>query len=130
MLTRALKALAHPRRFEMAQAISAARELTCGDVAARFDLTQPTISHHLKILAEANILLVRRDGQHVRLSVNHDLVDHLALLLTSRLRRGAPRSRGARASRNTTGGRRVQRVRDKVREARPRSRRQKTRTGS
>lgn len=107
MLTRVLKALAHPRRFEMTQAISAARELTCGEVAARFDLTQPTVSHHLKILADANILLVRRDGQHVVLSVNHDLIDHAALLLTARLRRATPRPGKPRAPRVRTDGRRV-----------------------
>jgi ArsR family transcriptional regulator, arsenate/arsenite/antimonite-responsive transcriptional repressor len=88
-LVRLLKALADSGRFRMVQEIAAAGELTCGQVGERFDLTQPTISHHLKILADAEILLVRRDGQHVIISVNHDLVEHATAMLPLRLKRKA-----------------------------------------
>lgn len=86
-LVRLLKALADSGRFRMVQEIASAGELTCGQVGERFDLTQPTISHHLKILADAEILLVRRDGQHVIISVNHDLVEHATAMVPTRLRR-------------------------------------------
>ncbi len=93
-LVRLMKALADSGRFRMVQAIAAAGELTCGQVGERFDLTQPTISHHLKILADAEILLVRRDGQHVIISVNHDLVEHATALLPRRLKRKGRSSSG------------------------------------
>lgn len=85
-LVRVLKALAEKSRFQMVQEIAAAGELSCGDVGERFDLSQPTVSHHLKILADADVLLVRREGQHAFISVNQKLLDEAASLLPRRLR--------------------------------------------
>lgn len=85
-LVRVLKALADKSRFRMVQEIAAAGELSCGQVGERFDLKQPTISHHLKILAGAEVLHVRREGQHAIISVNQELLDEAATLLPRRLR--------------------------------------------
>jgi ArsR family transcriptional regulator len=84
-LVRVLKALADQRRFCMVQEIAAVGELSCGQVAERFDVSQPTISHHLKILTEAKILIVRREGQRGFISVNRELVDQAIALLPRRL---------------------------------------------
>jgi ArsR family transcriptional regulator len=84
-LIRALKALADPTRFRMVQEIAEAGELSCGEVAARFDVSQPTISHHMKILLEAGLLVQRADGKHHYTSVNGALVASLALVLPKRL---------------------------------------------
>jgi ArsR family transcriptional regulator len=94
---RALKALANRKRFAMVQEIAAAGELSCGQVGELFDLSQPTVSHHLKILTDAGLLVVRESGQHRITSVNHQLLESLARLLPSRpggkVARGAPRRR-------------------------------------
>jgi ArsR family transcriptional regulator len=92
-LVRVLKALAGEGRFRMVQEIASAGELSCGEVGERFDLTQPTVSHHLKILAEAGVLLVRRDGQHAIISVNEALLRKVADLLPQRLAAGPRRTR-------------------------------------
>src|ERR1700684_1495178 len=92
-LARALKALGDAKRLRMAQEIAAAGELSCGQVAERFDLSQPTISHHLRILADADVLTVREDGQHRFISVNRQVIGELVRLLPARL---TPRRRGAR----------------------------------
>jgi ArsR family transcriptional regulator, arsenate/arsenite/antimonite-responsive transcriptional repressor len=84
-LLRALRALGDPRRFRMVQEIAAAGDLCCGEVAERFDVTQPTISHHLKILFVAGILSVRNQGKHRYTSVNPGLLSSLAVLLPARL---------------------------------------------
>jgi ArsR family transcriptional regulator len=84
-LIRALKALADPTRFRMVQEIAAAGELSCGEVAERFDVSQPTISHHLKILLDARILVQRNEGKHHYTSVDHALVARLAAALPGRL---------------------------------------------
>ena len=72
-LVKILKALADRRRIHMTRAIAAAGELSCGQVKALFHLSQPTISHHLRILADAGVLKVREAGQHRFISVNLDL---------------------------------------------------------
>jgi DNA-binding transcriptional ArsR family regulator len=37
-------------------------ELSSGEIAAHFDVTRPAISQHLKVLADANLVTIRRDG--------------------------------------------------------------------
>jgi len=101
-LIRALKALADPTRFRMVQEIAAAGELSCGQIAEHFDVSQPTISHHLKILTDADILIQRTEGKHHFTSVNHALLKRLLELLPVRLSGSAkpePR-RKARAARS------------------------------
>jgi ArsR family transcriptional regulator len=80
-LVKALKALADRKRIRMVRAIAAAGELSCGQVHACFRLSQPTISHHLKILADAGVIMVREAGQHRFISVNLDLLHEIADVL-------------------------------------------------
>ena len=61
-LVRALKALADPKRFRMVQEIAEAGELSCGQVADRFHVSQPTISHHLGILRQAGLIDAEKVG--------------------------------------------------------------------
>jgi ArsR family transcriptional regulator len=57
------KALGDQSRFEMFRLIAAQREPLCAcDIVARFELSQPTISHHLKVLADAGLISVSRRG--------------------------------------------------------------------
>lgn len=84
-LVRALKALGEPKRFRMVQEIATAGELSCGQVAERFPLAQPTISHHLKILIDAGLLIMRQDAKHHFISVNRPLLEELQELLAARL---------------------------------------------
>ena len=59
----ALKALGDPTRLEILRLIAAQQGPVCAcDVVDRFDLSQPTISHHLKTLREAGLLKARRKG--------------------------------------------------------------------
>lgn len=84
-LVRALRALADKTRFRMAQRIASAGELSCGEVGQHTDLRQSTVSHHLKILADAEIISIRRQGQHAMISINHEFLDGALALLPRRL---------------------------------------------
>lgn len=58
----ALKAIAEPRRREILRLV-VDRELTSGDIAGHFeDVSGPAISQHLRVLVEAGLVTVRRDG--------------------------------------------------------------------
>jgi ArsR family transcriptional regulator len=92
-LVKALKALADRKRLRMTRAIAAAGELSCGQVHALFQLSQPTISHHLKILADAGVIVVREAGQHRIISVNLDLLHEIADVLPIRMDSTAARKR-------------------------------------
>ena len=61
-LTDRLKALAHPVRLRMVELIRDRGEVCACEFEGHFDLTQPTLSHHLKALREAGLVTSRRDG--------------------------------------------------------------------
>jgi len=62
-LVLAFKALADPTRLEMLRLIRAQSGPTCVcDVVDHFDLSQPTISHHLKLLKDAGLLTYSKVG--------------------------------------------------------------------
>jgi ArsR family transcriptional regulator len=56
------KALADPTRVAIVNSLSAADEVCVCNLTATFDLSQPTISHHLKILREAGLVESTRRG--------------------------------------------------------------------
>ncbi len=55
-------ALGDPTRQRIVEML-AARELSSGEIARRFDMTAPAVSQHLKLLREAGLVRVRRDAQ-------------------------------------------------------------------
>ena len=66
-LAQVFKALGDPVRLRLLSLIGAHRggEVCVCDLTTAFDLTQPTISHHLKVLREAGILTSERRGTWV-----------------------------------------------------------------
>ena len=55
-------ALADPTRCRIVEML-ADGELPAGEIASRFDVSQPAISQHLKVLREARLVRVRVDAQ-------------------------------------------------------------------
>jgi ArsR family transcriptional regulator len=66
-LAQVFKALGDPVRLRLVSLIGAHRggEVCVCDLTSAFDLTQPTISHHLKVLREAGIIDSERRGTWV-----------------------------------------------------------------
>jgi ArsR family transcriptional regulator len=59
----AFRALADPTRVEILRLVSAQSSPVCVcDIVDHFELSQPTISHHLKVLREARLLAMSRVG--------------------------------------------------------------------
>ena len=84
-LIKVTKALADPTRFRILQAIAGAGETCCGELAQRFPITQATVSQHLKVLAEAGLVEVRREGQFNYYRMVRDLFDDYQRALTTAL---------------------------------------------
>jgi ArsR family transcriptional regulator, arsenate/arsenite/antimonite-responsive transcriptional repressor len=62
-LVRIFKALSDPTRLEILRLLAAQQGPTCVcDVVAHFGLSQPTISHHLRVLREAGLLRTSKLG--------------------------------------------------------------------
>ena len=60
------KALADSTRLMIFEAISTnKKEMACGELVTLRGVTPATVSHHLKILADAGLIACRREGQFV-----------------------------------------------------------------
>lgn len=72
----AFKALADPSRREIL-ALLRRGERTAGDLADRFDMTKPSMSHHFSVLKEAGLITSRREGQQIWYGLNTTVVEDL-----------------------------------------------------
>ena len=63
-LNEVFKAIADPTRREILRLLRH-EEMSAGDVAARFDMTKPTMSHHFAVLKAAGLVTSRREGQTI-----------------------------------------------------------------
>lgn len=52
-------------------------DLTAGEIADHFEMSKPSISHHLSTLKQAGLVLEERDGRHRRYSLNTTVFDEL-----------------------------------------------------
>lgn len=50
------------------------RDLTAGEIADQFNMTKPSISHHLSTLKNAKLILDERNGQNIIYSLNTTVV--------------------------------------------------------
>ena len=64
-LVKISKALADPTRLMIFQAISARGKMNCSEIVAMRGITHASVSHHLKILADAGLIESLREGQFV-----------------------------------------------------------------
>jgi ArsR family transcriptional regulator len=72
----AFKALADPTRREILRLLRRG-EMTAGDLAEKFDMTKPSMSHHFAVLKDADLLTSRRDGQQIWYGLNTTVVQDL-----------------------------------------------------
>jgi ArsR family transcriptional regulator len=65
----ALRALAHPVRWGILRRLAAEPGICACDFTEFFDVSQPTISAHLKVLREAGLVTTRRNGTTICYSI-------------------------------------------------------------
>ena len=72
-----LKALSDPARIRLVSLIAANGEMCGCDLTGPLGLSQPTVSHHLKILANAGLLHREKRGKWAYFRVDDDALGHL-----------------------------------------------------
>src|SRR6516164_758715 len=84
-LAQVFKALGDPVRLRLVSLIGAHRggEVCVCDLTTAFNLAQPTISHHLKVLREAGIITSERRGTWVYYRLVPAALERMAALLTA-----------------------------------------------
>jgi DNA-binding transcriptional ArsR family regulator len=72
-LTRTLQALTDPKRREILQMLGEG-DKTAGEIGARFNISAPSVSHHLSVLKNADLVRAERSGQTIVYSLNSTVV--------------------------------------------------------
>lgn len=83
-MNEAFKALADPTRREILRLLRGG-EMTAGQLAERFDMTRPSMSHHFTTLKQADLIGSRRDGQQIYYYLNTTVVEDLMTLILDML---------------------------------------------
>jgi DNA-binding transcriptional ArsR family regulator len=86
------KALADPTRREILRLLRR-KEMSAGELAERFDMTKPTVSHHFAVLKDADLIVSRREGQQIIYSLNTTVAEDLLAWLWELLGRDPPREK-------------------------------------
>lgn len=87
MADTAFRALADPTRRRILELL-AERDRTAGEIASQFSMAFPSVSHHLRVLKEAELVMAEREGQNIRYRINttvsQDLLRYLMKVLGRR----------------------------------------------
>jgi ArsR family transcriptional regulator, arsenate/arsenite/antimonite-responsive transcriptional repressor len=89
-VARISKALADPTRLQIYQGIAAQPDMYCGEIIEKHRLTAGTVSHHLRILMEAELIECRREGQFVHTRVIPKTMQEYTQALAGITRSGKP----------------------------------------
>lgn len=76
-LSNVLKIIANPSRLEILDLLSCG-ELCAYDLLKYFDFSQPTLSHHMKALADNNMISTRRDGNKKIYKLNDEVLKEVS----------------------------------------------------
>ncbi len=76
ILSKTLSALADPTRRKILQMLGE-RDLSAGEITAEFNISAPSISHHLNVLKNAELVVAQRQGQNIIYSLNASIVQEM-----------------------------------------------------
>jgi ArsR family transcriptional regulator len=69
------KALGDPYRLKIMEMVKKENDwLQCASISERIDLAQSTISHHINLLVDAELLIAEKDGRNAKYLVNKEVV--------------------------------------------------------
>ena len=77
-LQQTLKALSDPIRREILNMLKAGR-LSAGEIVERFDVTGASISRHLSVLKEADLIRDSREGKYIYYELNASVLEEIML---------------------------------------------------
>ena len=80
-IVRIAKALADKTRVKILRELVKSGPISCGEAGKDTLLSQPAVSHHLKVLSDAKLILMEKEGRHVRVSVNRKAIEKFSALL-------------------------------------------------
>lgn len=80
------KALADPTRRKILELLKQ-KDMNAGEIAAEFNMTKPSISNHLSILKQADLVDSEKQGQNVMYSIKTSVLEDMLSMLSSLTKR-------------------------------------------
>ncbi len=72
-----LQALSDPTRRKILEMLKK-KDMPAGEIGKNFNITSPSLSHHLSVLKQANLVTYRRKGQELIYSLNLSVFEEIA----------------------------------------------------
>lgn len=82
-IERISKALADPTRLTILQAVKKQGCMQCADIREMIDLAQPSISHHIKQLTDAGLLITQKEGRNMSYVIDNEVLNEYIDFLKS-----------------------------------------------
>lgn len=70
------KALNDPTRRAILELLKD-KDMSAGDIAAQFNISWPSVSHHLDLLKQAGLVIAVKEGQYQYYSINTTVMDEI-----------------------------------------------------
>jgi ArsR family transcriptional regulator, arsenate/arsenite/antimonite-responsive transcriptional repressor len=78
------KALADETRLKIINMLTESEELCACKILENFNITQPTLSYHMKILTDSGLVLGNKDGSWMKYTLNSERITELRSFLNSK----------------------------------------------
>ena len=76
-----LKAISDPIRREILELLKNGR-MSAGDISSRFEVTDASMSRHLSVLKEADLIRDKREGKYIYYEINTSVLEDIILFVT------------------------------------------------
>ena len=80
-IEKAMSAIADPCRMSILQELSRKGQLCCSDIQGLTKLSQPTCSHHIKLLTDSELIECRKEGRNHFFTLNKNNFKKLSSFL-------------------------------------------------
>jgi DNA-binding transcriptional ArsR family regulator len=77
-LQNTMRALADPIRRDILNMLKSGR-MSAGDIVSRFDVTGASISRHLSVLKDADLIRDKREGKYIYYELNTSVLEEIML---------------------------------------------------
>lgn len=82
-IERISKALGDPNRIQILEEVKKYGYRQCADICGTINLAQPSVSHHLKQLTDAGLLIPEKEGRNIKYTIDKDVFDSYLKFINS-----------------------------------------------
>ncbi|MFL9845749.1 ArsR/SmtB family transcription factor [Flavobacterium rhizosphaerae] len=72
-IERISKALGDPHRLRIMQEVKKQQWMPCAQICDMLDLAQPSVSHHIKQLVDAGLLIAEKEGRNIKYTIDKEM---------------------------------------------------------